>query len=77
LKKEFIFKSERLGFRNWTEGDLKELEIMNSDLKVMEHLPKTLTKKENEEFLGFIGLAYQEYRTEFRKYHLYLYGEKF
>ena len=91
LKKEYIFKSERLRFRNWTENDLKELEIMNSDIEVMEHFPKTLTKKENKElfeklklhfkkynhtyfateilenneFIGFIGLAYQEYQTEF------------
>ena len=91
MKKKYLFKSERLGFRNWTESDLKELEIMNSDVGVMEHFPKTLTKKENEElfeklkhhykkhnhtyfateilvnneFIGFIGLAYQEYRTEF------------
>lgn len=91
LKKEYIFKSERLGFRNWMESDLKELEIMNSDAKVMEYFPKTLTIKENEElfeklkrhykkhnytyfateilasnqFIRFIGLAYQEYEAEF------------
>jgi RimJ/RimL family protein N-acetyltransferase len=91
LKKEYIFKSERLGFRNWTESDLPELELINSDVEVMEHFPKTLTKKENaelfeklklhcekrkhtyfatdilatKEFIGFIGLAYQEYKTEF------------
>ncbi len=91
MKKEYIFKSERLGFRDWTKGDLKELELMNSDVKVMEFFPKALTSKKNEElfeklrvhykkhhhtyfateilenneFIGFIGLAYQEYRTEF------------
>lgn len=91
MKGEYIFKSERLGFRNWRKSDLKELEIMNSDVEVMEHFPNTLTKKESEElfeklrhhykkynhtyfateilenneFIGFIGLAYQEYQTEF------------
>jgi RimJ/RimL family protein N-acetyltransferase len=91
LKKKYIFKSERLGFREWMKSDLEELRKMNSDFEVMEHFPKILTKKENEElfdklelhykkhnhtyfateiltnneFIGFIGLAYQEYRTEF------------
>ena len=64
---------------------------MNSDIEVMEHFPKTLTKKENEELfeklklhykkhnhtyfateilkseelIGFIGLAFQDYKTDF------------
>ena len=91
LNKKYIFKSERLGFRDWLKSDLKELEMMNSDVEVMEHFPKTLTKKENEQFfkklschyknhgytyfatetlennqfIGFIGLAYQDYQTAF------------
>ena len=91
MKKEYIFKSERLGFRDWTEYDLKQLQIMNSDTEVMEHFPKILTKKENKvlfeklklhykkhnhtyfateilesgEFIGFIGLAFQDYKTDF------------
>lgn len=88
---KYLFKSERLGFRNWSEGDIEKLEVMNSDVDVMEHFPKTLTKKENlelfeklklhfkdygytyfateilatNEFIGFIGLAYQKYQSEF------------
>lgn len=91
MKKDYLFTSERLGFRNWTESDLKELEIMNSDIEVMEHFPKTLSQKENKElfnklklhykkhkytyfatetldnkqFVGFIGLAFQEYKTKY------------
>lgn len=91
MKKEYIFTSKRLGFRNWVESDLEALEAMNSDVHVMEHFPKTLSKKENnalfkklkrhykkhnhtyfatellitKEFIGFIGLAYQEYPSEF------------
>ncbi len=88
---EYIFKSERLGFRNWTNNDLKELTEINSDPEVMEHFPSTLSEKETEnlmerlkkhydereytyfatdiletsELIGFIGLAYQTYKTEF------------
>ncbi|PIF03031.1 MAG: GNAT family N-acetyltransferase, partial [Draconibacterium sp.] len=91
MKKDYIFKSERLGFRNWTENDLTELAKLNADMEVMKHFPKLLTKKEsselierfkkhfeengytyfateilkNKELIGFIGLAFQEYKTEF------------
>ena len=91
LKKEYILKSERLGFRNWTKNDLTEFAKMNADLEVMEHFPKPLTEKETAEFIerlkkhyikngfnyfateiltsgeliGFIGLAFQDYKTDF------------
>ena len=91
MKKEYIFKSERLGFRNWTKDDLTEFAKINSDPEVMEYFPKTLTKQESSDFIdrlqkhykkrgynyfateiletseliGFIGLAYQVYQTEF------------
>ncbi len=87
----YIFKSERIGFRNWTNEDLDEFAILNSDEEVMEHFPKTLTSYEvrdliiklkkhfsengftyyavevldSREFIGMIGLAFQEYKTRF------------
>ena len=90
-KKNYIFTSERLGFRNWNTHDVDEFFEMNSDEEVMEHFPSILTIKEVEdlvkalsdhfskngftyyateildtqEFIGMIGLAYQEYQTEF------------
>lgn len=90
-KNEYIFQSERLGFRNWSTEDLEEFAKLNSDEEVMEHFPKTLSKKEVEKFIvklqnhlthhgftyyateiletkdliGMIGLAYQEYKTQF------------
>ena len=91
VKREYIFKSKRLGFRDWLGSDLDELVKMNSDEEVMEYFPKTLTKKESgklferlklhyqnnkytyfateilasSRFIGFIGLAFQEYQTEY------------
>lgn len=88
---KYIFKSERLGFRNLTESDLTEFAKINADLEVMEHFPKPLTEKETAdlihrlknhyekngynyfateilesgEFIGFIGLAFQDYKTDF------------
>ncbi|WP_375238602.1 GNAT family N-acetyltransferase [Aurantibacter sp.] len=90
-RKKYLFKSERLGYRNWTENDLAEFAKINSDKEVMEHFPKPLTKKETFEFIerlkthyktngynyfateiletgeliGFIGLAHQDYISDF------------
>ena len=91
MKNKYLFKSKRLGFRNWTNEDSDEFSKLNSDEKVMEHFPKTLSKKEvgkfidglkkhftengftyyateiieTKEFIGMIGLAFQEYKTNF------------
>lgn len=90
-KNEYLFTSERLGFRKWRDADLSEFAELNSDDAVMKHFPKTLSKKEVEalivalknhytengftyyateilatkEFIGMIGLAFQEYKTKF------------
>jgi len=89
--RKYIFKSERLGFRNWTNNDLEVLSEINSDPEVMEYFPSILSEKETEdllkrlirhydekgytyyavetleigELIGFIGLAYQTFKTEF------------
>ena len=91
LEKEYIFKSYRLGFRNWLKDDLTEFAGINADIEVMEHFPKPLTREETAEFIhrlqehftknghnyfateiletgeliGFIGLAFQDYSSDF------------
>lgn len=91
MKNNYIYKSERLGFRNWTKEDLSEFAKITADTAVMEHFPKLLTKKETTDFIerlqthyhkygytyfatevlktgeliGFIGLAFQDYKTNF------------
>lgn len=91
MERNYIFKSERLGFRNWSKNDLDAFAQLNADEAVMEHFPQTLTKArtaefierlqqhydergycyfatevlETGEFIGFIGMAYQRYKTEF------------
>lgn len=87
----YTFKSERLGFRNWTEQDKIKMGLINSDPKVMEHFPTIPTQKktdefidrmkaqffengfcyfavdklENNEFIGFIGIAKQTFKSDF------------
>uniref|UniRef100_UPI00404A6402 GNAT family N-acetyltransferase n=1 Tax=Gelidibacter sp. TaxID=2018083 RepID=UPI00404A6402 len=47
----YIFKSERLGFRNWNENDKPKMGKINSDPKVMEHFPAIPTQKQTNEFI--------------------------
>jgi len=91
MNNNYLFTSQRLGFRSWSLDDLEAFYALNSDTAVMQHFPKTLTKeetkkyiirlqnhykehghcyyatelKETGEFIGFIGLAYQEFESDF------------
>jgi len=47
----YLFTSERLGFRNWTANDLKEFSEINADLEVMKHFPNTLSENETRDFI--------------------------
>lgn len=88
---EYIFTSDRLGFRNWQESDLESMCAMNADEEVMEFFPDrqgeqealafihrmqrlllekgycyfAVEKKENREFIGFIGLADKDFEADF------------
>ena len=48
---QYIFKSERLGFRTWKEGDVRQLAAINADSKVMEYFPKPLSFDETHAFI--------------------------
>ncbi len=52
LVEKYIFKSERLGFRNWSAGDLDDFAGMNADQDVMEHFPSTLNLQQTAELIG-------------------------
>ena len=91
MNSKYLFTSQRLGIRNWRDGDLEEFAAMNADSSVMEFFPFHLTTAETEkfmnrlrhdfdthgycyyavemldscEFIGFIGLSYQDYASEF------------
>lgn len=47
----YLFTSERLGFRNWELTDIEPLFQINSDEKVMEFFPGIATKKQTIEFV--------------------------
>jgi hypothetical protein len=54
LQQEYIFKSERLGFRNWLDSDLYPMTELNNDIQVMEFFPNLQSYKETQEFIEII-----------------------
>lgn len=49
--KEYIFESDRLGFRMWEESDKEPFAKMNANEEVMKYFPKVLESKESDEFV--------------------------
>lgn len=49
--KEYLFRSERLGFRQWIKSDLEPFARMNADPAVMKFFPKTLSLDETRGFI--------------------------
>lgn len=47
----YLFTSNRLGFRNWKTTDVDLLSQINADKKVMQFFPSTPTKKATEDFI--------------------------
>lgn len=56
----YLFTSERLGFRNWQDTDLDTLSAMNADADVMEFFPKTLTREYSQKFMQRLSQHFEE-----------------
>lgn len=52
MKTNYIFESERLGFRRWQEEDKEPFAAMNQDPEVMQYFPDTLSKEESDLLIG-------------------------
>ncbi|MCF8453923.1 MAG: GNAT family N-acetyltransferase [Pedobacter sp.] len=48
---KYVFKSERLGFRNWLGSDIELMAKINTDEKVMEFFPGIVSKDQTIEFI--------------------------
>lgn len=57
---KYIFKSERLGFRNWTSSDIKKMTAISSDPDVMKYFPSTHDLKHTEGFIKRMQTQYEE-----------------
>ena len=60
-KNTYIFKSERLGFREWTEKDEGPFAATNANENVMEYFPRTLSKAESDNFVTKIKSRFKEF----------------
>lgn len=56
-----VLFAERLILRGWREEDLPAFADLNADPRVMEHLPKTLTRNESDQFATRICAHFEEY----------------
>lgn len=56
----YIFTSERLGFRNWTDADITPMSKMNADPEVMKYFPATQTTEETTAFIQRMRDLYSE-----------------
>jgi len=56
----YIFKSERLGFRNWIDSDKSKMAAISSNPKVMEFFPSIQDYKHTEGFIKRMQLHFKE-----------------
>lgn len=51
MNREYIFESERLGFRDWYECDEETFAKMNNSRNVMRYFPNLLSRKESDNLI--------------------------
>lgn len=60
MTEKYLFKSKRLGFRNWQNQDLVPLAQMNQDPEVMRFFPRLQTPSETAAFIQRMQTLYQD-----------------
>lgn len=58
---KYDFESKRLGFRRWNNDDRVAFADMNSNSKVMEYFPNSLTLDESNTFIDRIEKHFETY----------------
>lgn len=58
---EYLFKSERLGFRTWREEDIAPFAAICEDVDVMRHFPTTLDYEQTSDLVNRMKKHYEEY----------------
>ena len=61
LKNQYIFTSDRLGFRNWLKEDIEQFAKINADLEIMKYFSKPLTFIESEKQIYRYKKHYDKY----------------
>ncbi|MGB0882781.1 MAG: GNAT family N-acetyltransferase [Vicingaceae bacterium] len=58
IEKKYLFKSERLGFRNWEESDIPLMTKISGDPEVMKFFPTTASPTQTAEFISRMQKMY-------------------
>lgn len=58
--KQYLFRSARLGFRNWEGEDIEIMAELNADAKVMEFFPSTQSREQTAAFVERMQKEYTE-----------------
>ncbi|MDX1446597.1 GNAT family N-acetyltransferase [Lishizhenia sp.] len=60
MKNNYIFTSQRLGFRNWKDADLDIYAAMNANTDVMQYFPTLMTQEESKASIEKFNSQFQE-----------------
>jgi RimJ/RimL family protein N-acetyltransferase len=60
VTEEYLFTSERLGFRNWREADTGKMAVINCDERVMEFFPGPQSVMETRKFIRRMQTSFGE-----------------
>jgi RimJ/RimL family protein N-acetyltransferase len=58
MSSQYLFTSQRLGFRNWTEADLDAMSRINADEQVMQFFPSVQTTGQTHAFIHRMQAQY-------------------
>jgi len=53
---DYIFSSDRLGFRNWVDDDIEKMAAINADPRVMEYFPSLVNREDTVFFIDRMKL---------------------
>lgn len=56
----YIFRSERLGFRNWQESDIIPMAAINADPEVMRYFPAIQSTAQTQDFIDRMQQQFEE-----------------
>ena len=57
---DYIFTTERLGFRTWQTHDHEKMIAISSDKEVMKHFPAVATRQQTLEFISSMNALYEK-----------------
>ena len=60
MKSNYIFQTQRLGFRNWEDHDIDKMAAINANKEVMKFFPNTYSKKETQQFIEKMQKQFKE-----------------